>query len=510
LYPIKKIESDIFKNVLKYLNSVDNKKIIIDEVNEIFKPKEGYILTVKINDKWLNEYHEVINVLMSGNDKKYTTRGSFSSKEKESISENKYCYVCKQKKDKVYGYVNTFNFFTLDKKSFMTGGFNRKYAWKNYPVCPECSKTLESGKKFLAKNFDNKFAGFSYYVAPKFVFDVDDDDNFKVYSRIMKMISDDNEISLANDKKNYLLAKEDKILKKLSSEKNNITMDIVFYKDSNQEFKILKNIEDVLPSRLNVLFRAKDKIEKFDLFEPVVIKGKKEDFEVGYYFNFNTVREFFPNSKEEGSFDDYFLEVINSIFINKKIDEKFIVSNFIRKLQRDFLNEKTKDYVAIDLTKKSLLIYKYLKELDILNNSSGGEVKALIEKNMKNERYLNFFEDHGEVFNSDLKRGVFLLGVLVNRLLSLPEQSNKPFYSRLNSLKMDEKILKRVLVESINKFNEYGRNYYVELEELISSYLTLASFRELSNDELSYYFVTGMNLGRIFKNKKEEEEVVNE
>jgi len=501
--PIKKIESDLFEKLYECINEDEIKKLIENDIKNIVVPKEGHIITLKINDKWLNEFPKVTEKLISQNSKKYIERKSFLSYEKVSKAEEKVCFVCKNKVDKVYGFVNTFNFYTLDKKGFMTGGFNRKYAWRNYPVCPKCAETLENGKKFLKNNFNNRFAGFSYFIIPKFLFDTKNIENQNKYKRIMNSLSKNEKIVLGKGKNENLFREEDKILKYLSKENNFITVDIMFYKEDKAAFGVLKNIEDILPSRLNKVFKAKEKIDKANIFDSIIInKDKKNTFVIEYYFDFSIIREFFPNSKIEGVYDNTFLEVINSIFIDKKIDRKFMILSFMNKIRKEFVSEEHKDYKTEDLVKKSFLINKFLIELDLFKSETKKGGLDLIVKNEKNELYLNFFEEHEDVFDTNLKRGTFLVGVLANKLLSLPEQSNKPFYARLNSLKMDEKIIKRIIVESINKLNEYGKNYYVELEKLMSEYLTLANFRELSKDELSYYFVTGMNLGKIFKKDK--------
>ena len=56
-----------------------------------------------------------------------------------------------------------------------------------------------------------------------------------------------------------------------------------------------------------------------------------------------------------------------------------------------------------------------------------------------------------------------------------------------------------------NKFEEYNKNYYVELESIISRYMIMAGDDwKISKDEISFYFVIGMNLKSMFKSKKKE------
>ena len=157
--------------------------------------------------------------------------------------------------------------------------------------------------------------------------------------------------------------------------------------------------------------------------------------------------------------------------------------------------------------RNTLLILEVLEKLKLLKNKKKGEMKEMVEKNEKNQIFLNFLENHKETFDSDIKRAIFLEGVLTQKLLNQPEQrESKAFYSRLNSLKMNEKIIKRIFVEVINKLTEYKKkHYYLELEKMIATYFTSSNFKDLTNDEMSYYFVLGMNLVDKFKVKEEDE-----
>jgi len=53
---------------------------------------------------------------------------------------------------------------------------------------------------------------------------------------------------------------------------------------------------------------------------------------------------------------------------------------------------------------------------------------------------------------------------------------------------------------------EYGKNYYRDLEQLISWHMIQAGGEwKMSKDEISFYFTLGMNLAYLFKAKKEAE-----
>ena len=124
-------------------------------------------------------------------------------------------------------------------------------------------------------------------------------------------------------------------------------------------------------------------------------------------------------------------------------------------------------------------------------------------KNYEND-FEEFFKEH-PLLDDETKKALFLEGVLSKKLLNIQftERSATPFRSRLNGLKIDEKIAKRLLPEMINKLEEYGKNYYVKIEKTIGEYMLDAKFKNYSVDELSYYFTLGMVLADSFKVEKE-------
>jgi len=152
----------------------------------------------------------------------------------------------------------------------------------------------------------------------------------------------------------------------------------------------------------------------------------------------------------------------------------------------------------------------YLNNLNLLENLNGG--MEMNENSINqifggsdtplDEKVNKLFTEFPDFFDQPAKRAVFMEGALAQLLLNIQyqERGADPFRTKLQGLKLDEHLVKRLLPEMQNKLEEYGKNYYRELEALISKYMIQAGEGwRLSKDEISFYFVLGMNLYYMFK-----------
>jgi len=189
-----------------------------------------------------------------------------------------------------------------------------------------------------------------------------------------------------------------------------------------------------------------------------------------------------------------------------------IIWAIVKQIRKQFVDDK---YPTNYLTLSGFLLLHYIHELGLFKNfdSEGGELN--MDEILKTEekdfekKVEEFFTKHSAFFNMAEKRATFLEGILIQFLLNIQfkEKNATPFRTKLQGLKLNEKIVKSLLPEAQNKLEEYGKNYYRDLEALISKYFVLTEGKwNISDDETSFYFVLGMNLAKIFKIKEKEEE----
>ncbi|MBL0717365.1 MAG: TIGR02556 family CRISPR-associated protein [Desulfosarcina sp.] len=513
-------EQKIITQINKAL-SASEKDIILDLQKQLedIDQKKGSILTLAFTgngDKhYIGDMELFRKILQNKTKEKY-----YKQYGKESLGQDKICSVCHENQKEVYGFVNTYNFYTVDKPGFVSGGFKQQYAWKNYPVCYNCAVNLEQGKKYINENLSFSFYGFNYLLIPKFITGRLIEESMEILEyNFEQKASEILKSGFEKKFKDRLTDAENEIFDLISEQEDYISFDFLFYAEKQAAFNIILHIEDVLPSRLSKLFQIKAHVDQIDIFKRVKIDKNNEAKRL--VFNFGILRDFFPIISKKRTYDKNFLELAGKIFSHKPIDYNFIMQAIVRKIRPVFINNKSTKILCL----KGYMLLNFLAELGIL--SKGGvkmEVKIIDDLKESfssadktySEKIERFFTAHVGFFDCAPKKACFLTGVLVRYLINIqkrpPVKGGKPlpkapFEKKLQGLRLNEQLIKKLSFEAQNKLEQYKENYYIKLENIIAQYFVIAALQwALTNDEISFYFTTGMNLADLFKTKTEEED----
>ncbi len=489
-----------------------NKEKIFEDISEKFgeldkNEKRNAILSIKIKnekEKYVGDFDIFKEIFRKEVTKKFFTRKY--DREIESRGNGK-CYLCGNEGE-VYGFASPFSVFTVKKRGFASQ-FLQNDSWKQLPICEKCAVFSVAGREFLDKYLSKGFYDYRFYVIPNFIFE-------GIQKEVIEDIKDSKKKSYAKS----LLGREDDILDIIKEKRDVISLIFVFYRPKQGDyFDIVKYVEDVPPSWIKKLFDTFNEIGRKQIFKEESLQkifGKKwvNDFIEGIWngkkLRFMSLggitRTFFPPSRETGVYDKYFLDVIGDILAQRFISKDLLINAFIREIRNEHVNNRYERLYAL----KSLYLLTFIDELDLIrgvNMSEKTENDKWDIETSKAEKIEGFFEDFKNAFNVPEKKAAFLEGVLAKFLLDVQyaERKSTPFRSKLHGLKIDKTKIKKLLPEIIEKLREYKVGY-PWLEELTSKYLleTENSGWRLSKDEISYYFALGLNLGRIFKEKKGE------
>jgi CRISPR-associated protein Csh1 len=485
---------DVFCELGQYLNNTK---------------KTPYILSIRIDGQSVGRSHHY-NAIRENAAKEYY-KDFYTLGDKTIVGRDLVCSLCLQKQEELWGYVSIYNFYT-SKTDYapIAGGFTKEKAHRNYPVCPECASKLKKLRPVVNKYFSFKFCGFDYLLIPEAIGNSSDNEVMKMIIDIMVTMygaDPDQPLNLKTrlgefsigERKKLVDAYTKEVFDILAQTSNTASYTMLFYAENNAEFKVLLTIESIFPSQFKDIYEAKEKAESHEVFQNLPGKGKGEVYDLK--FRFDTLKEFLPiDSKVDGDFSKAFLEYTRNIFTQRKLSYSFIMQRIMSIIRNRFTNDQNYDLCI----RKAFLILKFMSYLKIIDTN-----KQYMEARMTG-KFADFFTEHEDFFDSSAKQSVFMVGVLSQYLMNIQlyDKGSAPFRKRLNGLKLNKDIIQRIFTEAREKLEQYGKNYYMELEQNIAELMVEGGMEKLSNDEISFFFTLGMSLNKKFKdiNIKDQED----
>ncbi len=430
-----------------------------------------------------------------------------------SAGTNQQCAICLQEKPEVLGFASPFKFSTVDKPGMVAGFFDQKNNWKNYPICQDCSLEFELGKKEVNEHLRRYFYGLSYFLIPKPVIEGDEKELARVLKRLKNL--DYQEIT---HKDGSILSREDNLMQQLGEEKvNSYTLSMLFFEENptTKAMSIQLMLEEMLPSRFRRLFiEVPGLINDHPFYKDAIYKSKKERTDLR--FSFYVIKDFF---------EDQFYLMIQKVFRGELLSKELLWSGFMAQIRNRFVNGSG----SLDLVLKAHLLIRYFTHLGLIQQHSlqistimenaplpNSDEKKAISRSFDRMQLERFIADNPEFFDQNYKKGVFAVGILVKLLLKVQSKvlnNNTPFEKKLKGLNLNHESLASIYVEALNKLSQFkykGSNFYLQvyagLRDFISEYYTLESHRlaKISNNEISFYFVAGLEMGNKFRLEVEE------
>ncbi|MCA0447988.1 MAG: TIGR02556 family CRISPR-associated protein [Bacteroidetes bacterium] len=510
-YNLTQPERNFLKNLSGFIQTQrEELDLQVTQKLEQAESRTGLLMGLKFRiqgqDFYLGELEVFAKVISAGsNASNYDKYGAVSK------TLNQLCYFTGKPESEIWGFVSTYQFYTVDKPGMVTGGFQQKNAWKNYPVSAQSAYYLKKGKAWLEENQKNKslpeknfkFCNLSYYIIPKLI--IGDNKNLE---KVLYQMGELQVFKLTESNVDHNKNKEDQIIRRLGKIGGHATFDLLFYEQPKPIiFNILLHLEDVTSARFNKLYESKDitdnKLKSWYQTKPNDILRQ---------FNFPAIRVFYPSVKTErgfiqqqfsekidkyffdGDYDKSFFEILRSVILGRKINKPTLLRQLMYFIRKQFTQNK-----QFDLVEKALGITVFFSELDLFYMEGD-----LMTMTYDHPAFETFFRDKKQLADSPTLKGLFLEGALAQKLLYEQYRARKatPFRTRLNGLRIDEKIAKRLLPEMINKLEEYDIYYYKVIEEAIAAYLLASDFSRYSIDELSFAFAAGMSLSKTVMSKE--------
>jgi CRISPR-associated protein Csh1 len=214
---------------------------------------------------------------------------------------------------------------------------------------------------------------------------------------------------------------------------------------------------------------------------------------------------------------------VQQIFLGRPISKQFLFERIMGLIRKRYNESKTQDFIKEPISwtvLKAIMLLNYLQELNIIEiNKNYNNMDTVTEekkpKSFNLEKFNEFVnQNRGSFFNSDIKVGIFAVGIFVRYLFDIQlrelHTDKAPFENRLRGYKLDPDHLIVIYIEAVDKIHKYLKKTYV-YENLIDVITENFMVRKedmynMSNNELSFYFVAGIEMGGKFKIKKDKKE----
>lgn len=509
-YYIKPEVFDFSGKFLDKLKEIENKLVLANTKKEIEELIEDFTGNVEKNlldltnlsTETVSLYTIGINNNLVSQNKEYTKmifeekiENLFDEKgDYKAYFQKGVCSICDND-----GLPSTSNTTNLEFKFYMTDkiGFSSNLDGiftKNYNICKNCYQYLIIAENVIHTNLNTRIGGLNTYIIPYFIHKVDkiDIEDFSKYLAY----STSSVISLDSLKK---FQNKLERFREYEAKKNNFIINYLFYHHpkGSSEFKILKLIKDVPPSRLDLIRQIEE-----DIFNLVYTKYEGNN-------NFNIYLEkiwySIPIKKErKGGYSGVsrYLDLIDDIFSNKNVDYNFLINQFtevirIIKFEREgyniWINE---DFNAKILQLNFLLLF--FKKLGIIRGSNMSEMSKITINGIEYifpKEIFEYWKDI-EIYEDDCKKALFMLGYLIGEIGYAQSDSGhkkKPILNKINFQGMGkEKIIRLTddVLEKLRQYDilQYNETTYSTLKLIIDRYIAKWN---LSNQENVFYTLSG-------------------
>jgi CRISPR-associated protein Csh1 len=507
IYYINPYKFNFSDKTLENLKDIENKLIISntkEEVNEAINnftraitknllstinlnADKVSLYTIKIDNVLICQREEYMNMIFNVKiEMLFNENGDYKDNFQKGI-----CSICGKLKETTSNATNLdFKFYMTDKLGF-SSNLDGRFT-KNYNICKNCYQYLMIGENCINGYLRTQIGRLNTYVIPSFLFKINKLD-IKEFSEYIKSSTN----SIINMTSLSGFQKQLERFKEYEAEKNNFIINYLIYQKSKSEFKILKLIKDVPPSRLNFIRNKEQEIS--NLIDDNYGGNRKLKIDL------NQIWSCIPIKKgRKGSYTEFsrYLDIIDAIFSNTRIDYDFLINQFIEvirivKFEREGYNISSKLGFTNKIFQLNFLLL-FVKKLNILGGLNMNEMNNVNIKGIGNflpEEILDYWRDT-EIYSNEYRKVLFLLGYLlgvIGNAQNTKDIKKEPILNKINFQGMGAEKLVRLANDVLEKLRQYDKLQYNK--EIYSALKLLMDNKmeewKLSNQENVFYVLSG-------------------
>ncbi|MFY9442011.1 MAG: TIGR02556 family CRISPR-associated protein [Tepidanaerobacteraceae bacterium] len=437
---VKFKEQKLVAEVAKIIDQYIRKQLFLDKNDEIV------LYTIKIDDEFICNHADYKHLIYQ--DKV----GEIFEESKEAI-----CSVCGIKQTSTPETKRMdFKYYNTDKISF-SSGITGKFD-KNYVLCEECYKGTLAGESYIKNHMGTRIGRFALYVIPDFLFGVELDS--EQMAELSEQIVYSFNSAVTYDGLEKFLDKVDEF-KELENLQDNYVLNLLFHDSggASQQFKVLKLIKDVSPSRIRKMRIATSRVH--DVGNKLFGDSKAWAIELNKIYHLIPLRMRRNDILEPAKL----LEVYDAIFSKNPVSKEFLIEKFVElasvyRLNRFNVYNTRAPKMDSDVAYDTNLVWAMLQAnlcilyLAILDNLQGGEPMSTENLTLSDD-----LKEYIEVVKyGEQETAMFLLGYLVAEVARAQYKeglSRKPILDKIAFQGMNKNKLVMLTTEIFEKLKQY-------------------------------------------------------
>lgn len=405
------------------------------------------------------------------------------------------CFICNKEKTLSSDVTKLkFKYYIQDKISFSSnvqGDFE-----KNFCFCQSCYSKLQAGENFVKNNLMTRIGSLSVYLIPKFLFEL------KMLPRQLSNFS--NYVMFCfNTAKNFIginkfydALKNDYI--DYDDMNNSFIFNVLFFKKSKSEMKILRLISDVPPARFTKLIETTNEVSN-EKMKKLLGESQMWEIDLGKIYYLTPVKR----SKGDPVVYKELLELYSAIISGESVDYLTMIRRFVdlicvyRFEKFPAYNINKPNDVTWGMTSAVIQCNLLLLYLRLLNLLEGGNHMEKTELDS-----LNIDEDMKEFVKmigyNEPQVALFLMGKLIGEI-GWRQGGNEPILEKITYQGMDSKRLLRLTNEIFEKLKQYkaltpyNKNTFTACKMLLDKHI---NNWQLNDQENVFYILSGYSYRR--------------
>jgi CRISPR-associated protein Csh1 len=507
-------DAEISSFAKRALEAVGDSQEEIGRVQQLCKqiaPAKALITLVLVHKDGRRHYPGEIEAL-----RRYFSQRSdpFTKKRStlDSFGTDAHCSCCGKRHDEVsLPPPQTLSYFTIDKPGFIAGGFNAKRAWRNFPLCAECSLSIRAGHRAAQDHLRFSLCGIQYLLIPTFA-----DWTGQTFTSLVRNMAEWRKAADTETQRDHELL----FAHRFARERATASLTYLFYRMKNSRMEILCTLEGVLPSRLAEVANAADRAGSHWLLARFGEWAKMPTINA-ITIDFRIIRDLYQphtEGKKEPPCHS-FLRAVQRTVYGQAFDLGEFFDAAIAYVRQDLRSQQSNGKepwlafsvhraLAAALWLQQLKIIDFVVPGEMIQQSKGDSMSDIPHLNDEglNDRFDEFFQTFSGLFAQEEQRVCYLMGVLCAQVLSEQRQrydNRQPFFRNLKDLTLNEREMRGLLSKIKIKLVEYDiDHFYWGLEQAVAERFRRANFPwMITNSEINFFFTLGLSEARIFRAK---------